>query len=51
MLSLAVQVHISTPKGPILVQCIPCTAILSVYLGIFVKANLLMFLSEEYLLL
>ena len=26
MLSLAVQVHIGAPEGPILVQCIPCTA-------------------------
>ena len=29
ILSLAVQVHIGAPEGPILVQCIPCTLYLN----------------------
>ena len=32
---LAVQVNIGALEGPILVQCIPCTARLSIYFGIF----------------
>ena len=39
ILSLAVQVHIGTPEGPILVQCVPCTAIMSTYFGIFCKSS------------
>ena len=39
ILSLAVQVHIGAPEGPILVQCIPCTARLSICFDIFCKSS------------
>ena len=35
ILSLAVQVHIGAPEGPILAQCVPCIALMSTYFGIF----------------